>query len=302
MVSKGERRRGAARLALRGRRPVGGTVLLCALAGALGWGCSARRASVPADLTIVWEEEPAIPPEMVEEAQRQLHQRGLYEGAFDGELGAETRLAIVRFQRERGLDITGTLDRETAAALGLEVPGRLELPVLQAPAEAESDLPDAAALLAEGKAAPLPQPPFQALANARAAAASLLEAASERAAAKLGQAKGQLLQERAGREGGRALEEAQAILAAGREEAFQLMVDARRKGGWALLPSSMIASLEDELESRSLLLAPPNGRLDSDDEAAIRWLERSFGLPPTGQPSARLFDRLGLDSTPLFEE
>jgi len=268
-----------------------------------GGGCAAKTPSVPAGITIVEPEDPPLSEELIEEAQRRLRSRGLYMGFVDGEIGAETRIALVRLQRESGLRLTGRLDWATAAALGLDLPGtRPPTPLVPPPPQGEERLPSAAELLRRGEGDPLPQPPPDALAAQRRAAAGLLEEASRTAADELEAARlhpgesGRMLQRE------RLLREVQSRAAAAREDAFDMLVEARRAGGWALLPASLIRQLEEELARRRLLLAEPNGRLDSDDEAAIRWLERSLGLTPTGQPSARLFDELGIDLTPLFEE
>ncbi|AKU90383.1 hypothetical protein AKJ08_0770 [Vulgatibacter incomptus] len=98
------------------------------------------------------------------------------------------------------------------------------------------------------------------------------------------------------------LGDAAAILGDARAEAFGLLLEARRVGGWALLPTALMARLEQELDRRALLLRPVTGRLGPDDEAAIRWLERSLGLAPTGQPSLRLLEAVGIDPGPMFED
>jgi hypothetical protein len=52
-------------------------------------------------------------------AQAQLSRQGYYRGEIDGIFGAATRSAIMRYQRERGLRVTGLLNRDTQRALGL---------------------------------------------------------------------------------------------------------------------------------------------------------------------------------------
>ena len=51
--------------------------------------------------------------------QSALSREGYYSGAVDGSFGVETRNALRRFQRARGLNVTGRIDRATMNALGL---------------------------------------------------------------------------------------------------------------------------------------------------------------------------------------
>ena len=55
----------------------------------------------------------------VADAQEQLAQQGYYRGEIDGIFGPETRRAIVRYQRNHGLRVTGGLTKDTLQALGL---------------------------------------------------------------------------------------------------------------------------------------------------------------------------------------
>lgn len=74
-----------------------------------------------------YEPRPAAPHERVAEVgprtteavQARLRRAGYYRGAVDGVWGANTRLALERFQRDRRLPVTGAPSRETLAALGL---------------------------------------------------------------------------------------------------------------------------------------------------------------------------------------
>ncbi|HEY2102825.1 MAG TPA: peptidoglycan-binding domain-containing protein [Chthoniobacterales bacterium] len=52
-------------------------------------------------------------------AQEQLSREGYYQGAIDGTYGPETRRAIMRYQRDHGLHVTGRLNADTLEALGL---------------------------------------------------------------------------------------------------------------------------------------------------------------------------------------
>jgi hypothetical protein len=51
--------------------------------------------------------------------QQQLAQQGYYRGEIDGIFGAETRRAVVRYQSDQGLRVTGNLNADTLQALGL---------------------------------------------------------------------------------------------------------------------------------------------------------------------------------------
>ena len=55
----------------------------------------------------------------VSAVQSALSREGFYSGAVDGTLGPETRNALRRYQRDRGLAVTGRVDRATTNALGL---------------------------------------------------------------------------------------------------------------------------------------------------------------------------------------
>ena len=55
----------------------------------------------------------------VSQVQSALSREGYYSGGIDGNLGPETRNALRRYQRDRGLTVTGRVDRATANALGL---------------------------------------------------------------------------------------------------------------------------------------------------------------------------------------
>ena len=52
--------------------------------------------------------------------QEQLAQQGYYRGEIDGIFGAETRRAVVRYQSDQGLRVTGSLNADTLRALGLQ--------------------------------------------------------------------------------------------------------------------------------------------------------------------------------------
>ncbi len=265
-----------------------------AIVSLLAAACAGRAPQVPDRLVVVQEEAPWPSAELVAAAQRSLAEHGIFDGAIDGRLGPATRVGLARFQRANDLKLTGTLDRETAAALGL-VPG--SGPAASPPLPGAPLLPGAVELLNDQERGALSQPPPDALAPALDKAATIL--AEVRAAAAEG------LQRASMAGAGLPVEEeslgsVQARLASGRQAAFHVILEARRNGGWALLPPQLALRLEEELARRSLLLRQPDGRLGPDAEAAIRWVERSMGLPPTGQPSLALFEALEIDPSPMF--
>ena len=56
---------------------------------------------------------------MVATVQEQLARQGYYRGEIDRVFGAETRRAIMRYQGDHGLRVTGSLNPDTVRALGL---------------------------------------------------------------------------------------------------------------------------------------------------------------------------------------
>ena len=55
----------------------------------------------------------------VSAAQAQLSSQGYYQGKIDGVYGAATRRAVMRYQSDHGLRVTGSLTTDTLEALGL---------------------------------------------------------------------------------------------------------------------------------------------------------------------------------------
>ena len=55
--------------------------------------------------------------EQVKMAQQKLQADGFYKAKIDGIAGPKTRQALVRYQKQQGLEQTGTLDRKTMAQL-----------------------------------------------------------------------------------------------------------------------------------------------------------------------------------------
>src|SRR4051812_34045096 len=88
-------------------------------AGLLADGCTAPAAAPSATGS------PAAGPSYVQpqpsaavrDAQQRLTALGFYTGTIDGFWGPETQAAVERFQRSRGLQVTGDVDQATATAL-----------------------------------------------------------------------------------------------------------------------------------------------------------------------------------------
>ena len=53
------------------------------------------------------------------EVQRALKRRGYYNGGIDGDIGPASRSAIRSYQEDRGLSVTGRIDRSLLNALGI---------------------------------------------------------------------------------------------------------------------------------------------------------------------------------------
>ena len=56
-------------------------------------------------------------PGQLRQAQTQLRAAGLYKGRIDGQMGPETRQAVLAFQQHHGLTATGLLDHRTMVEL-----------------------------------------------------------------------------------------------------------------------------------------------------------------------------------------
>jgi peptidoglycan hydrolase-like protein with peptidoglycan-binding domain len=63
------------------------------------------------------------PDERVRDAQRVLQDKGYYRGPVDGLMTPEMRRAVWNFQKAEGFRLSGRLDPQTMAALGLGSPG-----------------------------------------------------------------------------------------------------------------------------------------------------------------------------------
>ena len=60
-----------------------------------------------------------LPDQVIANVQGALQDAGYYFGAVTGSLSVETRAALVNFQRDQGLIVTGAIDEPTVEALGL---------------------------------------------------------------------------------------------------------------------------------------------------------------------------------------
>jgi len=257
---------------------------LCALAVVAGGACSTTPP--PVGLKLVEPEAPPPAPEEVARAQQALRAADLYFGPIDGELSAETRVALARFQRRAGLEVTGTLDPATREALLKGAAAAPGVPEEEIPPPVE--LPSAEALLAPETPWPQPPPGWSAplLEEVRAELAAAAEDAARHLAA----------------EGAKGVAAAEERLARARSEGFARIVTARLEAGYAPLPPVLLEALRVILVERDLLLRPTQGGWGRSEEEAVRWLQRSLGFPPTGVPSLALLEALGIDPAPLFEQ
>jgi peptidoglycan hydrolase-like protein with peptidoglycan-binding domain len=77
-----------------------------------------------------------LPPDDIRVVQRVLIERGLLHGEADGVLGPETREAITVFQRQQGIQVSGSIDARTVSSLG--VSGRLSQEANQSIGQSQS--------------------------------------------------------------------------------------------------------------------------------------------------------------------
>lgn len=99
------------------------------MASGLAWGCCVTRAIAhsPIPLLKPLKLAQALPEaeqlqlgstgERVRELQQRLRALGYYDGPMDGNMGAQTQLAVIRFQRATGLATTGEVTSETWAQI-----------------------------------------------------------------------------------------------------------------------------------------------------------------------------------------
>jgi hypothetical protein len=64
--------------------------------------------------------EYGVPDDLASAVQEELTRRGYDPGGVDGVIGPQTRSAIVAFQEDRDLPVTGRIDRSLLRALGLQ--------------------------------------------------------------------------------------------------------------------------------------------------------------------------------------
>jgi hypothetical protein len=60
-----------------------------------------------------------LPDQVISNVQIELQQEGYYAGPINGSLDEPTRSAIATYQRDHGLNISGTVDATTVESLGL---------------------------------------------------------------------------------------------------------------------------------------------------------------------------------------
>ena len=60
------------------------------------------------------------PAQVIANVQAELQRNGYYQGELDGQFGPQTRRALLDFQRDNGLTVTGEIDEDTLSALGLQ--------------------------------------------------------------------------------------------------------------------------------------------------------------------------------------
>jgi hypothetical protein len=60
------------------------------------------------------------PGQVITNVQQALQEQGYYQGELDGTFGPMTRDALLNYQRDNGLPVTGEIDQDTLAALGFE--------------------------------------------------------------------------------------------------------------------------------------------------------------------------------------
>jgi len=89
-------------------------------------------AAAPQPLTVMAPQQSAA----VRDTQQRLSELGFYDGAVDGVWGPETRAAVERFQRNRGLAVTGDLNPRTTSALRASAPPAPAAPASSAAAQA----------------------------------------------------------------------------------------------------------------------------------------------------------------------
>ena len=83
-------------------------------------GFSGPRAAAPRAASNLIQEAPTLHRQNdAKSAQQALHDRGHYSGKIDGAFGLRTRASIRAYQKAENLPITGQVDAQTAAGLGV---------------------------------------------------------------------------------------------------------------------------------------------------------------------------------------
>ena len=90
--------------------------------GLLAAGCAGNPSSTPVAASTYTQPQPSTyiqpqPSAAVRDAQQRLSALGFYAGAIDGFWGPDTQAAVERFQRSRGLQVSGDLNPVTTSAL-----------------------------------------------------------------------------------------------------------------------------------------------------------------------------------------
>lgn len=60
--------------------------------------------------------------DFIKQVQQKLHEQGFDAGPINGDFGAKTQAALAQFQLSQNLPASGSLDRSTLDALGVEQP------------------------------------------------------------------------------------------------------------------------------------------------------------------------------------
>ena len=67
----------------------------------------------------IYSYDGAAPGEIISRVQAILQERGYYRGAVDGAYGPRTRQALLDYQADHGLSMTGEIDEQTLRSMGL---------------------------------------------------------------------------------------------------------------------------------------------------------------------------------------
>jgi hypothetical protein len=84
-----------------------------------GYGYAAPYYRPSVSVNIRRSYSPGYSDDLATDVQRELRRRGYYRGSIDGDVGPGTRNAISNYQSDRGLPVTGRIDRNLLRALGI---------------------------------------------------------------------------------------------------------------------------------------------------------------------------------------